>query len=243
MSTGQAIFFAFIGPAIEQGIKKAFPNSRVAAATGEGIQQGAATYQTSSALLGTLGKVLGKFPGVVGKAGKLITVSAKGVATALGILSFGIGARSGYLTKSIELLAQEIETGAKDTAKAIKNFNDLLLDPNISTDKLGKSLGELSNKINDLNIVRGQKAETEIQKLQPYLPSFESSDDKQFREASERNIEREAFETGAQDALTSLEAALQNGKKLGDIFAAMSQDEAQSLKKRLLFKTRLLESR
>jgi len=240
MSTGQAIFLAFIGPAIEQGIKKAFPNSRVAAATGEGIQQGAATYQTSSALLGTIGKVLGKFPGVVGKAGKLITASAKGIAVVLGALSFGIGARSGYIQKSIELLSQEIETGAKDTAKAIKNFNDLLLDPNISTETLGKSLGELSNKINDLNTVRGEKAAVEIQQLQPYLPYFESNDDKQFRQASERNIEREAFETGAQDALTSLEAALQNGKKLGDIFDNMSKKEAQGLKKAIAFQDKAI---
>lgn len=227
---GMQIAIAMIGPAIEAGLKAAFPDSAGAAAAGNAIQQTATTYQTTTTLLSTLGSVLGAF----GKKGKILAnvigkYSTK-IAAGLGLLAGVFGARSAYLGKSIDLLNQELNNGAKGLKEAFKEVEAALKDPARNAGTIADALGQAAQKIGDQSTVASASAGAQKQQLQPYLPYFEGDEGKRLREAKENSIDEDVYGPLAADARKQLEGVINSGQKLEEVFNEMSEAETESLK-------------
>lgn len=221
MSVGQQVFFAFIGPAIEQALVRAFPNDPTVAGIGEGIQQGLAANQTTSGITSALGKAITGLGPKFAKLGQFVTKAAGPLGKIAGIAAGIIGFNTGRLRKSVELLAKDVEFGAKETNEAFKKFGDILIDPETSAIRLARALDEASTSLQTTNADRQALAAGEKRQLQPYLPFLESDEDKEFRQARERQIDDNTFKEPADAALKQLEAAIQSGRSLGDVFDEM----------------------
>ena len=103
----------------------------------------------------------------MGKFGKGLRKISRPVAIAAAAFSAVSGFNTGRAKKSIELLAKEIDDVAKDTAKALKAFNDRLLDPDSSAKDLAKSLDNAAKEIADNQALRRQSAKEQKEQLQP----------------------------------------------------------------------------
>lgn len=227
---GQQIIFSLIGPAIEQGLRRAFPSSALAAGAGEGIQSGLATYQQTDVALSTLAGASKFFTGrlkFLGTALNFLGKNSKVIAGVFGTLAGVFGARRGFIEKSLELLSKTVEEGAKDTAEAFKDVRTALNDPDATNESVAAKLDVAATNLAQVTKDREILAKKQKQDLQPTFSFLEGEEGRTLREAQERQIDRDLFEGPAREAEQILADAVSSGRDLSTVLAEQADGGRQ----------------
>lgn len=230
MTVGARIAIGFIGPVIEQAIRKALPNSAVAAGVGEGISQGTVAAQTSKEVFGGLAtglKFVGKRLGAYGKLLRVGSVflskNAKALSNLTGIV-FGVsGAMQGYLLKSIELLAKKQTEAGKEAEEAFVGLPGVIAKLGSNASDYNAVLSGGADALDDLITSSEQLRQKQQQELSggyvgAAMRVFESDDSREIREAQSRDIDREAFRQASEIAKNKLLQIVQSGDSLDEAF-------------------------
>ena len=222
---GKEILIAFSGPAFKAAITGAFPTSEFAAGAGEAASQGVTQGSAFKNLTAAAGEGLGKFGGIIGRTGALLTKLAGPVGVAIGVFSAFSGFLDGQLRKSIENLSKKLDDAGKEAEDAFKKLGPLLVDRNADQKAYNAVLTEGAAALRDQAKIARQLAEERIQQNNGgYFGAayravgLEGESGRELREAQNRTVERETFQGAADQAEKVLIDIVNSGKTLDEAF-------------------------